>query len=90
MQLMSRDIRDYPILVQIMHFLLNVAYTGSIMLVVGVTVERYWAVCWPFKAKNVCTVGKAKAAVFFIEVIAIVTNIPKIFEVRKAFVDILH
>lgn len=81
--LTSYHIKDYPGLVLVFHFLLNVFYTSSIYLIVGVTIDRYLAVCWPFKAKYFCTIGKARVLSTSIVLVSLLCNISRIFEVNK-------
>ena len=39
------------------------AQTGSAYMTLCVTFERYLVVCWPLRARHLCTVGRAKLAV---------------------------
>ncbi len=67
----------YPYLVRFVYPIAMVAQTGSAYLTMAVTVERYLAVCWPLKARSICTIGRAKTAVGCVTGFAIVYNIPR-------------
>ena len=45
-----------------------------------VTFERYLVVCWPLKARHLCTVGRAKLAVIIFFLFAVSYNVPRFFE----------
>lgn len=50
-------------------------------LLLGVTIERYVAVCLPLKARVLCTFGRARMYVATIGVFALLYNIPRFWEV---------
>ncbi|XP_064110771.1 FMRFamide receptor-like [Macrobrachium nipponense] len=58
-----------------------IAQTGSIYLTVTVTVERYVAVCLPFKARTLCTYGRARMYVVAVALFSVVYNLPRFWEV---------
>ncbi|XP_068245096.1 FMRFamide receptor-like [Palaemon carinicauda] len=58
-----------------------IAQTGSIYLTVTVTVERYVAVCLPFRARTLCTYGRARIYVVAVALFSIVYNLPRFWEV---------
>ena len=45
-----------------------------------VTFERYLVVCWPLRARHLCTVGRAKLAVVVFCLFAVSYNVPRFFE----------
>ena len=67
----------YPYAVPFVYPVALIAQTGSAYLTMSVTVERYLAVCWPLKARSVCTIGRAKTAVGCVAGFAVVYNIPR-------------
>ena len=67
----------YPLAVPFIYPVAIIAQTGSAYLTMAVTIERYLAVCWPLKARFVCTIGKAKLVVACVAAFAILYNIPR-------------
>lgn len=67
----------YPYVVPFVYPIAMTAQTGSAYLTMSVTVERYLAVCWPLKARSICTIGRAKTAVGCVAGFAVVYNIPR-------------
>lgn len=67
----------YPLAVPFIYPVAIIAQTGSAYLTMAVTIERYMAVCWPLKARFVCTIGKAKLVVACVAAFAILYNIPR-------------
>ena len=55
------------------------AQTAAIWLVLAVTMDRYIAICYPFKALKWCTSKNAKKAIAGIFVTSIIFNIPRFF-----------
>ena len=54
--------------------------TGSAYMTLCVTFERYLVVCWPLRARHLCTVGRAKLAVVVFFLFAVSYNVPRFFE----------
>lgn len=55
------------------------AQMSTVWLVVVVTIDRYVAICHPFKAASWSTVAKAKRAIIVIVVCSVLFNIPRFF-----------
>lgn len=55
------------------------AQMSTVWLVVVVTIDRYVAICHPFKAVSWSTVAKAKRAIIVIVVCSVLFNIPRFF-----------
>ena len=62
----------YPVTNSIRQF----AYTGSIYMIVGLTLERYLSYCHPNKAKHHCTPGKAKMLIACVSIFSVLYTIP--------------
>lgn len=62
--------------------LANVAQTMSVYLTLIVTVERWVAVCHPFRAKALCTSSRARWYVLGTATFAFAYNAPKFFEAQ--------
>jgi len=58
-----------------------IAQSGSCYLTLAVTIERYLAVCWPLKARHLCSQGRSKLAVAVFLGISIIYNIPRWLEI---------
>eukprot|EP00095_Tigriopus_kingsejongensis_P010932 snap_masked-scaffold206_size259025-processed-gene-1.14 protein:Tk10932 transcript:snap_masked-scaffold206_size259025-processed-gene-1.14-mRNA-1 annotation:"fmrfamide receptor" len=71
----------YPYVLCVVYPIGMIAQTGSIYMTLSVTIERYLVVCWPLKARSICTNGRAKLSVFFFALFAVIYNIPRFFEV---------
>ncbi|KPI95295.1 FMRFamide receptor [Papilio xuthus] len=69
-----------PLITPYVYPLANVAQTMSVYLTLIVTVERWVAVCHPFRAKALCTSSRARWYVFGTAAFAFVYNTPKFFE----------
>lgn len=59
-----------------------IAQTTSIYMTLFVSLERYIAVCFPLKAKALCTKKKAKFCILIIAVFSIAYNAIKFFEIQ--------
>jgi len=55
----------------------NVAGLSSIWVVVLLAINRYIAVCFPFKSLRLCTISKVKTQLTFVFVSAVLYNIPE-------------
>ena len=60
-----------------------IPYTGTIMLTVLVSLNRYIAVCKPFRSSSFCSTDAAKKQIIYIALFSIVYNIPRFFEYEK-------
>lgn len=60
--------------------LASIAQTMSVYLTLIVTVERWVAVCHPFRAKALCTSSRARWYVLGTALFALLYNVPKFFE----------
>ncbi|CAK1599241.1 unnamed protein product [Parnassius mnemosyne] len=69
-----------PLITPYAYPIANVAQTMSVYLTLIVTVERWVAVCHPFRAKALCTSSRARWYVFGTAAFAFVYNAPKFFE----------
>jgi hypothetical protein len=67
----------YPYAVPFVYPVALIAQTGSAYLTMAVTMERYIAVCWPLRARSLCTIGRAKTAVGVVTGCAITYNVPR-------------
>ena len=67
----------YPHIVPFVYPVALIAQTGSAYITMAVTVERYLAVCWPLKARSICTIGKAKTVIASVAGFAVIYNIPR-------------
>ncbi|XP_052737106.1 FMRFamide receptor [Bicyclus anynana] len=69
-----------PRLTPLAYPLANVAQTMSVYLTLVVTLERWVAVCRPFRAKALCTSARARWYVLATAAFAFAYNAPKFFE----------
>ncbi|GAB1605559.1 54-like peptide receptor [Argonauta hians] len=75
------------------YYLQNVSAICSVTTLTVMSVERYYAIIYPIKAKYVCTVKRAKIAIFFIWILSFLLASPIIFgrnheevgEIRKVY-----
>jgi hypothetical protein len=70
----------YPYILPIVYPIAMMAQTGSAYMTLCVTFERYLVVCWPLKARHLCTLGRAKLAVVIFAIFAVGYNVPRFFE----------
>ena len=59
-----------------------IAQTASVYLTLAVTLERFVAVCLPFRARSLCTYGRARYGVISVALFAVIYNLPRFFEVK--------
>ncbi|KAG5680361.1 hypothetical protein PVAND_009870 [Polypedilum vanderplanki] len=59
-----------------------IAQTASIYMTLFVSLERYIAVCYPLKARSLCTKKHAKLCILIIVIFSIVYNSLKFFEIQ--------
>jgi hypothetical protein len=58
----------------------QISYTGTILLTVLVSLNRYFCVCRPFKSADLVSLPQARRHVCYVAVFAIFYNIPRFFE----------
>ena len=71
----------FPFITPTVYPIAMIVQTGSVYLTLAVTMERFVAVCLPFRARSLCTYGRARYAVILIAVFATVYNLPRFWEV---------
>ncbi|ESO93404.1 hypothetical protein LOTGIDRAFT_161976 [Lottia gigantea] len=69
----------YPVLHTPMNFIIMTLQTSNVWITVAVSVERYIAICHPFKATRICTKNKALIVIICICVFSVAYNIPRFF-----------
>ena len=57
-----------------------ISYTGTIMLTVLVSLNRYIAVCRPYSSANLCSIKQARRQVAYVALFSVIYNIPRFFE----------
>nr|CAH7745088.1 unnamed protein product [Callosobruchus chinensis] len=70
----------YPHIAPLVYPLAMVSQTASVYLTVTISLERFVAVCFPLKAKSLCTYGRARIYVIAIVIFSVVYNVPRLFE----------
>ena len=78
----SYVVNVYPYAAAFVYPIAMIAQTASAYLTLAVTIERYLAVCWPLKARHLCTIGRAKMAVASVVGFALVYNIPRLVSIK--------
>ncbi|KAG8186962.1 hypothetical protein JTE90_005737 [Oedothorax gibbosus] len=72
----------FPFVVLVAYPVGLIAQTGSVWMTVGVTVERYVAVCHPLRARFLCTHRRARLCTVAVAVLAIAYNAPRFLEIQ--------
>ena len=67
-----------------------IPYTGTILLTVLVSLNRYFCVCMPFKSADLCSLPQARRHVLYIALFSVVYNIPRFFEYEKVEVCVAY
>jgi hypothetical protein len=73
----------YPNLIPYLWPCYQIPYTGTILLTVLVSLNRYFAVCKPYKSIKMCSTAQARKQVFYVAIFSIFYNIPRFFEYEK-------
>lgn len=68
--------------------LIVTARTGAVWVTVGVSIERYIAVCYPLKARSFCTYKRSLQFNIFISILVIVYNLPNYFKYRTGTITV--
>lgn len=71
----------FPFVVLVAYPIGLIAQTGSVWTTVGVTVERYVAVCHPLRARFLCTYRRARIFNIGITLFAVAYNVPRFWEI---------
>lgn len=75
--------QKYTTLCKFFTFLTPLTMCGSVWMIVGVTVDRLIAVCFPFKAKYLCTRKRSLKIVACLTILLLGLNTPPMFFVRS-------
>ena len=76
----------YQLYMQLLPFLWPsylIPFTGTIMLTILVSLNRYFAVCKPFRSAEMCSSNQAKRQVIYVALFALLYNIPRFFEYQR-------
>ena len=63
--------------------MLYMAQMLTIYLTVVIALNRFVAVCWPYRAPTLCTLTNCYRQIAFVVVVSIVYNLPRFFELRS-------
>ncbi|XP_060537437.1 gastrin/cholecystokinin type B receptor-like [Cylas formicarius] len=66
------------VLCKSVHYMQNVSAICSVLTLTAISIERYYAIVHPMKAKYVCTRSQAKRIIFFIWLVSILFAFPTI------------
>ena len=72
----------FPFITPTVYSIGMIVQTGSVYLTIAVTLERFVAVCLPFRSRSLCTYGRARYGVILIALFAIVYNLPRFWEIK--------
>ena len=78
----SKAYYRYVIYVTYSAIFMHIFLLASIWLTVMLAVERFIAICRPFLANKMCTVGKARIIVLIIYAVALICRLPNFWENR--------
>lgn len=82
----------YPRIMPFVYPLATIVQTASVYLTLTVSLERFVAVCHPFRARSLCTYGRARMYVIGIVLFSALYNMPRFWEgtVRGEFHEELN
>lgn len=72
----------YPKIVRYLYPLSTTVQMSTVYITLTVTMERYVAVCLPFKARSLCTYSRARYALLVIAASSILYNLPRFWEIE--------
>ena len=72
----------FPFITPTVYSIGMIVQTGSVYLTIAVTLERFVAVCLPFRSRSLCTYGRARYGVILVALFAIVYNLPRFWEIK--------
>ncbi|RZC36908.1 pyroglutamylated RFamide peptide receptor-like, partial [Asbolus verrucosus] len=61
------------------HYLQNVSAICSVMNLTGISIERYYAIVHPMRAKYICTIKQAKRIILILWILSFLFGIPTLF-----------
>ena len=70
----------FPNMIPYLWPLYQIPYTGTVLMTVLVSLNRYFAVCRPFSSAKHCSTVQARKHVLYVAIFAIFYNIPRFFE----------
>lgn len=73
-----------------LHYMENVSAICSVLVLTAISVERYYAIVYPIKAKSICTLRKARRIIFAIWISSVILGIPTIFAQTHLPVGLNH
>ena len=71
----------FPFITPTVYPIAMIVQTGSVYLTIAVTLERFVAVCLPFRSRSLCTYGRARYGVILVALCATVYNLPRFWEI---------
>jgi hypothetical protein len=72
----------FPFITPTVYSTAMIVQTGSVYLTMAVTLERFVAVCLPFRSRSLCTYGRSRYGVIFVALFSIIYNLPRFWEVQ--------
>lgn len=69
----------YPVMYTPMNYVVMTLQSCNVWITVSVSVERYIAICHPFRAARLCTRRKTLLVIAVITVVSILYNVPRLF-----------
>ncbi|KAK7111290.1 FMRFamide peptide receptor frpr-18-like [Littorina saxatilis] len=69
----------YPVIYTPINYMVMTLQTCNVWITVSVSVERYIAICHPFRAARLCTRRKTVVVIVMICLVSVVYNIPRLF-----------
>lgn len=69
----------YPVMYTPMNFIVMTLQSCNVWITVSVSVERYIAICHPFRAARLCTRRKTFVVIVSITVVSVLYNVPRLF-----------
>ncbi|XP_008193428.2 QRFP-like peptide receptor [Tribolium castaneum] len=64
---------------KMIHYLQNISAICSVMTLTAISIERYYAIVYPMKAKYICTINQAKRIIGVIWIMSFVLAVPTLF-----------
>lgn len=77
------DIRDHPLMPYIRKYLWPVVYitqTQTVWMTVLISINRFIAICLPFRALSLCTMSRVRFQVGTLTALVVLYNVPRFYE----------